>query len=95
MLCAVYKSRKKSDTYLFIERREDFSSVPEPLLTAFGRPQLVMMVKLDEQKPLAFSDVAKVKQALKAQGFYLQMPPAPTNLLDEHKAFLKSQSEQS
>ena len=46
MLCAVYKSRKKAETYLFIERREDFSRVPEALMSTFGRPELVLMTKL-------------------------------------------------
>ncbi|MGL6153372.1 MAG: YcgL domain-containing protein [Aeromonas sobria] len=89
MLCAVYKSRKKAETYLFVERREDFSRVPEPLLTAFGRPELVLMSKLDLSKPLGMADVNKVMTALTTQGFYLQVPPPPENLLEQHKSHLK------
>ncbi len=55
MLCAVYKSRKKAETYLFIERREDFSRVPEALMSTFGRPELVLMTKLDPAKPLGIA----------------------------------------
>ncbi|MGL6337333.1 YcgL domain-containing protein [Aeromonas jandaei] len=86
MLCAVYKSRKKAETYLFVERREDFSRVPAPLMAVFGRPELVLMTKLDPAKPLGLAEVGKVMEALTMQGFYLQVPPLPENLLEEHKA---------
>ncbi|MFQ2244073.1 YcgL domain-containing protein [Aeromonas enteropelogenes] len=89
MLCAVYKSRKKAETYLFVERREDFSRVPEALMTTFGRPELVLMTKLDPAKPLGLANVSKVMAALTTQGFYLQVPPPPENLLEQHKAQLK------
>lgn len=89
MLCAVYKSRKKAETYLFVERREDFSRVPEALMTTFGRPELVLMTKLDPAKPLGLANVSKVMAALTTQGFYLQVPPLPENLLEQHKAQLK------
>ncbi|MCZ0750368.1 YcgL domain-containing protein [Aeromonas enteropelogenes] len=89
MLCAVYKSRKKAETYLFVERREDFSHVPEALMTTFGRPELVLMTKLDPAKPLGLANVSKVMAALTTQGFYLQVPPPPENLLEQHKAQLK------
>ncbi|MFM4940623.1 YcgL domain-containing protein [Aeromonas enteropelogenes] len=89
MLCAVYKSRKKAETYLFVERREDFSRVPEALMTTFGRPELVLMTKLDPAKPLGLANVSKVMAALATQGFYLQVPPPPENLLEQHKAQLK------
>lgn len=89
MLCAVYKSRKKAETYLFVERREDFSRVPEALMTTFGRPELVLMTKLDPAKPLGLANVSKVMAALTTQGFYLQVPPPSENLLEQHKAQLK------
>lgn len=92
MLCAVYKSRKKAETYLFVEKREDFSRVPAPLMAVFGRPELVLMTKLDPAKPLGLADVAMVMEALTTQGFYLQVPPPPENLLVQHKASLKASS---
>ncbi|MEW7867088.1 YcgL domain-containing protein [Aeromonas diversa] len=95
MLCAVYKSRKKADTYLFIERRDDFSRVPDALRQTFGPGQLVMVTKLDPAKPLGISDVEKVMAALVAQGFYLQLPPPQENLLEQHKASLKGPAAQS
>ena len=38
MLCSVYKSSKKVQTYLYINKRDDFSDVPEALMKMFGRP---------------------------------------------------------
>ena len=87
MLCAVYKSRKKAETYLFIERREDFSRVPEALMSTFGRPELVLMTKLDPAKPLGLADVGKVMAALTSQGFYLQVPPPQESLLEQERAW--------
>lgn len=85
MISAVYKSRKKPDTYLFVERREDFSRVPAALLELFGAPQFLMLLRLDTGRPLALSDTVTVMAALQARGFYLQLPPPQDNLLDAHR----------
>ncbi len=85
MLCAIYKSLKKDNTYLYINKKDDFSDVPEALMTTFGKPQFIMVLKLDGRK-LALADVEKVKEALNTVGFYLQVPPPVTNLLDQYKA---------
>ncbi|PSJ47903.1 hypothetical protein C7H85_03600 [Zobellella endophytica] len=86
MLCVVYKSPKKAETYLFVERRDDFSRVPKPLMATFGTPQLVMMANLATKTRLALSDIDKVREALLTQGYYLQLPPPPDNLLKAHLA---------
>ncbi|KJG40438.1 hypothetical protein UA32_01295 [Photobacterium angustum] len=85
MLCAIYKSLKKDNTYLYVNKKDDFSDVPEVLMNTFGKPQFVMVIKLGGRK-LALADVEKVKEALKTVGFYLQVPPPVTNLLDQYKA---------
>jgi len=86
MLCAIYKSSKKAQTYLFVKQRDDFSDVPELLMTTFGTPALVTIVNLATRDKLAMADIAKVKESLLEQGFYLQLPPPVENLLDTHKA---------
>lgn len=91
MLCTIYKSAKKDQTYLFIKQRDDFSDVPEPLLERFGTPVLVTIINLDTKDKLAMSDINKVRAALKEKGFYLQLPPPVENLLEQHKAQLKKQ----
>jgi len=82
MLSAVYKSKRKVDTYLFIEKRDDFSKVPEVLLNTFGKPVFVMLINIGNRETLAGADIKKVKQNLADQGYYLQIPPPAVNLLE-------------
>ncbi|WP_205420366.1 YcgL domain-containing protein, partial [Enterobacter kobei] len=44
------------------------------------------LLPLDGRKTLAIADLEKVKQALVDQGYYLQLPPPPGNLLKKHLA---------
>lgn len=94
MICAIYKSTKKLDTYLFINKRDDFSQVPEPLLEMFGRPEFVMILPLSKIGKLAQADIDKVREGLNDKGFYLQLPPPQEDLLKSHKEWLKSQQEE-
>ncbi len=84
MLCSIYKSSKKEGTYLYIPKRDDFSQVPDTLMQTFGKPIFVMLVNLAKRQ-LAYVDVEKVKTALGQQGFFLQLPPPPENLLARYK----------
>ncbi len=85
MICAVYKSLRKADSYLFVEKRNEFERVPEALMAMFGEPKLVMMLPLDKRDHLGFADIKKVKTELNDKGFYLQLPPPVVNLLEQHK----------
>jgi len=89
MLCAIYKSPKKDQTYLYLQNRDDFSAVPAALLQSFGEPVLVTVVNLASKDKLATADIDKVRQALTGQGFYLQIPPPAEDLLAEHKTWLQ------
>ncbi len=93
MLCAVYKSIRKSQTYLFIAKRDDFEPVPDSLLTQFGPPQLVSLMNIKPDSKLAMTDANSVIQAIKRNGYYLQLPPPPVDYLNEHKAWRKNQLE--
>ncbi len=84
MLCSIYKSSKKDGTYLYIPKRDDFSQVPDTLMQMFGKPLFVMLINL-EKRPLAQVNVDKVKASLEEQGFFLQLPPPPENLLEKYK----------
>ncbi|WP_166840902.1 YcgL domain-containing protein [Rheinheimera pleomorphica] len=92
MLCAVYKSLKKDSTYLYVQRRDDFSAVPDVLLKTFGTPVLVTLLNLAKREHLALADIDKVRQQLSEQGYYLQLPPPEDNLLAQHKASLSGLS---
>ena len=85
MLCAIYRSSKKEQTYLYIETKDDFSKVPEELMRTFGEPKFVMYFRLDGSKKLVAADVEQVVRLLSEQGFYLQVPPPVENLLKQHQ----------
>jgi uncharacterized protein len=94
MLCVIYKSPKKAQTYLFIKQRDKFDDVPEALMAMFGTPSLVTIINLDNKDKLALADINKVRENLNNQGFYLQLPPPQEDLLKEHKAQMKLKSQQ-
>jgi hypothetical protein len=75
MLCFIYKSLKKSDTYLFLKDKDEFADVPESLQNILGKLEFVMEVDLAEREKLARIDAKQVRQQLQQQGFYLQLPP--------------------
>lgn len=95
MLCAVYKSIRKSQTYLFVAKREDFSAVPEPLLIQFGEPQLVSILNIKADTKLALADANKLIFSIQTDGYYLQLPPPPINHIQEHKKWQKQQQGQT
>ena len=75
MLCFIYKSQKKDELYLYLDKKDDFSSIPEELFKSFGRLEFVMELKLTPERKLAREDVVKVIASLERKGFYVQMPP--------------------
>jgi len=81
MNTVIYKGSKKFDTYLYVCRKDDFSQVPEVLLSAMGQLELVMTLELSPEKKLAQADVQQVINALQQDGFYLQMPDESEKLL--------------
>ncbi|MGC6386961.1 YcgL domain-containing protein [Ewingella sp. S1.OA.A_B6] len=84
MLCAIYRSNKRDQTYLYVEKKDDFSRVPEELMQGFGKPQFSMVINLGQREKLAIADIEKVKQSLEEQGYYLQVPPPMESLLNMH-----------
>lgn len=75
MQCFVYKSLKKDELYLYLDKKDDFSSVPEALLQSFGRLAFVMELNLSPERRLAREDVSKVIAGIQGKGFFIQMPP--------------------
>ncbi len=53
MICVIYRSLKRDQTYLYIEKKDDFSRVPEALLKTFGQPQYSMMISLSNRKKIS------------------------------------------
>jgi hypothetical protein len=75
MQAYVYKSRRKSDTYVYLRERDGFGLIPEPLRASLGGLDFVLEVALRPDRKLAQADPAVVRSNLAASGFYLQFPP--------------------
>lgn len=86
LLCAVYKSTKKADTYLYVPGRDDFSRVPAPLMEMFGTPRFIMIMPIKKDRTLGQVDIQTLRDELTKNGFYLQLPPPQENLLKQHLA---------
>lgn len=75
VICQIYRSPKEEGMYLYVNKEEGLTRVPNDLLKLFGQPQPAMVLLLTPQKKLARVSVEKVIESLASQGFYLQMPP--------------------
>ncbi|HEY5789687.1 MAG TPA: YcgL domain-containing protein [Gammaproteobacteria bacterium] len=75
MACVVYRGKRKDDTYLYVERADDFARVPDALLRQLGELERVLELELHAARRLARADPAAVMRALRDDGFYLQLPP--------------------
>ena len=84
MQCAIYKSRRKQDTYLYLAAKDDFACVPESLLKLLGEPVHVMDLKLSPERKLALEDTAEVLRNLQERGWHLQMPRQDDPLAPRH-----------
>ena len=83
MFCSIYKSSKKDEMYLYVERfeaKEDeivdpLTALPEALRAAFGRATFVMDLELHEARKLSRVSVLHVLDSIATKGFFIQMPP--------------------
>ena len=74
-ICSIYKSPRKREMYLYVDKREALSRVPEGLLSVFGAPQHVFDLLLTPERQLAREEAGKVLENIEMQGYHLQMPP--------------------
>lgn len=81
LLCQIYRSSRKQEMYLYVEKSRGVVDVPETLMQQFGEPEKVMLLMLDSERKLARADVGEVMSCIADQGFYLQMPPTAAQLL--------------
>ncbi len=75
LLCQIYRSTKKSETYLYTRFEDKLEKVPDDLMKSFGRAEVAMTLRLTKKRTLARADAAKVIQEIEEKGFYLQLPP--------------------
>ena len=74
MICYVYRSNRKLDTYLYLTKKDDFEELPEAVLKIFGPPEFSMSFNLTPERKLAQEDTAEVITKLESDGYYLQLP---------------------
>lgn len=77
-ICSIYRSKRHEGMYLYVDKQEDLERVPEALLKQFGETLPSMTLLLHPERKLARADVLKVLAELDEKGFYLQLPPAPS-----------------
>lgn len=71
---SVFRSSKKSDTYLFVRRGQTWEDLPESLRGIFGQPVHSMDLIMTPARKLARTTGKQILEALEEKGFYLQMP---------------------
>ena len=81
LICEIFRSSRKEEMYLYVDRSRGLADVPEVLMKQFGEPESVMTLVLTPDRKLARVDVAEVLAAIEQQGFFLQMPPTAAELL--------------
>lgn len=78
MKAFVYASQKKPDTYVWLHTQDQHETLlPESLQQQLGHLRFVLEVDLHPDRHLPRADAAQVLAALKAHGWYLQLPPPP------------------
>ena len=90
MQCFVYASLRKTDSNLWLARRDDFDVLPESLVLLLGELRFVLEVRLDEQRKLPIEDTEQELEHLRAQGWHLQLPPQETLATANHLAYKHS-----
>jgi uncharacterized protein YcgL (UPF0745 family) len=80
MQCFVYKSLRKSDTYVFLRERDGFGVMPPDLRERLGTLAFVIELTLSPERRLARENVDTVMANLRSPGFHLQFPPYETGI---------------
>lgn len=76
MQCFIYKSLRKQHVYLYLGKKDDFSTVPAQLFESLGKMEFVFDLELAPERKLANADAATVMASLVKKGYFLQLPPA-------------------
>ncbi len=85
-ICSVYLSPRKDEMYLYVDKRDQLTQVPEALLDMFGTPKHVMDIPLTKDRQLARAEAGKVLSEIEEKGYFLQMPPPKDDyILDLHR----------
>jgi hypothetical protein len=61
--------------YLYVDKAEDLSRVPELLLKKLGKVEVAMTLLLTPERKLSRIDAQQINTEIVDKGFYLQLPP--------------------
>ena len=75
--CAVYRSSKRDETYVFIPTASPLSDLPKEVLKMLGQAELVMTLNLTPEKKMARGNADEIMKSIDTQGFHLQMQENP------------------
>lgn len=71
---SVFRSSKKSDTYIYVRRSQVWDELPESLRDIFGKPIHSMDLILTPERKLARTTGEQVLNTIADKDFFLQMP---------------------
>ena len=74
--CHVFKSLRKSDTYVFVRERDGIERLPAALRATLEPFAFVMDLELRADTRLARTNVDELRERLRSSGFHLQLPPS-------------------
>ena len=67
--------------FLYLSRKDDFTKVPDSLLKLLGDTSFSFEFDLSEDRKLVKAEAEEVMRVLAENGYFLQMPPAKSELL--------------
>jgi len=83
MNCFVYRSDRQKGMFLYLVEKDDFSKVPESLLTLIGEATFSFEFDLAHDRKLVRAEAQEVIRNMTENGYFLQMPPARDELLGQ------------
>src|SRR5690554_1584597 len=82
-ILSIYKSPRRDEMYLYVDKKQGLSQVPAPLIEHFGTPVHVMDMPLLPNRKLSRVSATDVLAGIVEKGFYLQMPPPAEDYMQE------------
>lgn len=83
MLCNIFKSLKKPDTYVFVDAESKVDEVlPPTLKPILGMLEFSMELEITSERKLARAPATEVLANIEKQGFHLQLPPERPELAE-------------
>lgn len=81
LVCSIYRSSRKDEMYLYVDKRNGLKSVPDALIEMFGKAQHIMDMPIIKGRKLSRVDVDKVLSSIREKGYFLQLPPPKEDYL--------------